>query len=214
MHVLVVFEFSGTVRDAFIKRGHNAVSCDLLPTEADGPHIQGDCVIAIKSRKWDIIIMHPPCTKIAVCGNRTYGRGKAKHHERIESAKWTKAVWELAKSVCDMVVMENPKNIMGSAVGKRTQAVQPYQFGHMEMKETWLWLHGLPRLKPTKNVYGQMMQLPKKERERIFYMPPSEDRGHLRSITYQGIADAMAEQWGNRKYVINATYPLFERLAS
>ena len=197
MRVLVACEFSGIVRDAFRARGHDAWSCDLLPTEREGPHIQGDCIDAILSRKWDLILMYLPCTKIALCGNSTYGRGMPKHAERIEAMSWTARVWYLATKVCGKVMWENPKNVMGPIIGKRTQAIQPYQFGHLEQKETWLWLHSLPQLMETNNVYQEMMKLPKKERERIHYMSPSANRGQERSRTFCGVAKAKAEQWGS-----------------
>lgn len=195
MNVLIACEFSGIVRDAFIRRGHNAMSCDLLPTESPGPHYQGD-MWDILDDAWDLIIMHLPCTKIALCGNSTYGKGMKKHHERIEAIEWTKATYEKACHVCKKVVLENPKNVMGRYIGKHTQVIQPYQFGHPESKETWLWLHGLEPLQETNNVYDEMMSLPKNKRERIHYMPPSKNRGLDRSRTYPGIADAFAEQWG------------------
>lgn len=196
MNVLIACEFSGTVRDAFIAHGHTAVSCDLLATERPGPHIQGDVLDALEAKDWDAIVLHPPCTKIALCGNSTYGRGMQKHAERLESVRWTAALWEEAKKKCRRVAMENPKNVMGPIIGKRTQVIHPYEYGHPEQKETWLWLHGLPPLRPTKIVYDHMMTLPKKERERLHYMSPSQSRGHERSRFFQGWADAMAEQWG------------------
>ena len=196
MRVLVACEFSGVVRDAFDTRGHDAWSCDLLDTERWGHHMKGDAMEAIRSRSWDLIVMHPPCTKIALCGNSTYGRGMPKHHERIESIAWTKRIWELAKSVCGKVVMENPKNVMGPIIGKRSQVIHPYQYGHPEQKETWLWLHGLPPLEETNNVYEHMMTLPRKERERLHFMSPGKNRGHERSRFFQGWADAFAAQWG------------------
>lgn len=195
MRILIACEFSGTVRDAFIKRGHDAVSCDLLPTETPGPHIQDDCVAVICREVFDMIIMHPPCTKIALSGNGTYGRGKPRHQERLDAIIWTRDLYIIATNRCNRVAMENPKNVMGREIGDHT-VIHPYQFGHKEQKETWLWLHGLPPLVPTHDVYDEMMALPREERERIFRLPPSKDRGHIRSVTYQGIANAMAEQWG------------------
>lgn len=169
-----------------------ATCCHL---KNQGHNIQGDILGAL-GMGWDLIMMHLPCTAIALCGNATYGRGMQKHTERLAAVEWTATVWRKAISVCSRVGFENPKNVMGPVIGKRTQVIQPYEFGHLERKETWLWLHGLPPLVPTDNVYGAMMKLPKKERERLHYMSPSENRGHERSRTFQGIANAMAEQWG------------------
>jgi hypothetical protein len=196
MNVLIGFEYSGIVREEFKKRGHNVWSCDILDTEIEGQHYKCDIKKAILAQKWDLIMLHTPCTKVALCGNSTYGKGMPKHHERIDAIKWTKEIWDLANSVCDKVGYENPKNVMGPHIGKRTQAIQPYEFGHPEQKETWLWLSGLPKLTETNNVYDEMMLLPKKERERLHYMSPGIKRGHERSRTFIGIARAIAEQWG------------------
>lgn len=196
MNVLIGCEYSATVRQAFAARGHNAWSCDLLQSEIPGNHYQCDILEAIQKRRWDIIILHLPCTKISICGNSTYGKGMKKHEERISAIEWTGFVINYAKSVCDCVVFENPKNVMSHKIGKRTQAIQPYQFGHPEQKETWLWIWGLEPLEETENVFDEMMKLPKKERERIHYMSPGENRGLERSRFYKGIAKAMAEQWG------------------
>lgn len=198
MRVLVACEFSGIVREAFRARGHDAWSCDLLPCEHQikEPHIQGDCMEAIQ-RGWDIIIMHPPCTALALCGNATYGFGMAKNSLRLEALDWTERLWRSALRHAPSVALENPKNVLASRIGPKTQTIHPWQFGHTEQKETWLWLHGLPALFSTDDVFDEMMMLPKNKRERIHYMSPSDKRGHERSITFSGIADAMAEQWGS-----------------
>ena len=197
MKILVACEYSGTVRDAFIKRGHDAISCDLLPTDSPGPHIQGDCIPVIK-QGWDIIIMHPPCTALTVAGNSTYGEGQPKYQQRLEAVEWTVNLWELAKQNALIgVCMENPVGVLPRMGGiKPAQYVQPWMFGHMEQKKTGLWLDRLSPLVATNDVYEQMMMLPKRERERLHYLPPSADRWKIRSTTFQGIADAMAEQWG------------------
>ena len=197
MKILVACEFSGVVREAFRKRGHAAYSNDLLPADDSSPHhIQGDCREAIASDRWDLIIMHPPCTALTVAGNSTYGEGKARYNERLEAVAWTVSLWELAKKHSASVAMENPVGVLPRLGGlKASQYIQPYMFGHMEQKKTGLWLHNLPPLVETENVYDQMMELPKRERERLHYLPPSPDRWKIRSTTYQGIADAMAEQW-------------------
>ena len=196
MKVLIGCEYSGTVRDAFINRGHDAVSCDLLDTEIPGPHYKGD-VQDMLDDYWDLIIIHPPCTALTVAGNSTYGEGQPKYDERLQAAEWTKELWELCKKKSPRVCLENPVGVLQRLAGfPKPQYIQPYQFGHMEQKKTGLYLYNLPELKETNNVYEQMMQLPKNKRERLHYLPPSEDRWKIRSTTFKGIADAMAEQWG------------------
>ena len=196
MKVLVLCEYSGRVRDAFIKRGHKAISCDLLPTDSVGPHHQGD-VYDMLGQQWDLIVAHPPCTALTVAGNSTYGEGQPKYHERLSSVKWTVDLWEAMKRASPKVCMENPVGVLRRLGGlKAPQFVQPYQFGHLEQKKTGLFLHGLPDLVETDNVKEDMMGLDKKVRQRLHYLPPSKDRWKIRSTTFQGIADAMAEQWG------------------
>lgn len=197
MNVLVGCEYTGVVREAFKAKGHYAVSCDLLDTEIPGMHIKADIFRALLYNDWDLIILFPPCTKIDLSGNRWYGYGMPKHDERLEAEIWTKELWETACRLCDKVSLENPKNVMGMLIGKRTQAIHPYQFGHPEQKETWLWLKNLPSLRETDNVYDAMMRLPVNERERVFYMSRTDNRGLERSRTFPGIARAMADQWGN-----------------
>lgn len=196
MRVLVACEYSGRVRDAFIARGHDAMSCDLLPTDADGPHHQGD-VYDVLNQSWDLIIAHPPCTALTVAGNRTYGEGQPKYAERLAAVSWTVALWDACKAVAPRVCFENPVGVLPRLGGMpKPSYVHPWQFGHTEQKKTGLFLHNLPALQPTTIVYDDMMRLPKNQRERIFYLPPSPDRWKIRSATYQGIADAMAAQWG------------------
>lgn len=201
MRVLIACEYSATVRDAFRARGHDAWSNDLLPTEGDPRwHIQGDVIDAINARPWDLIIIHIPCTAMAVCGNSTYGVGKPRHHERLEAIEWSLKVWSAAVGGCDRVAMENLASVLFPALRERRQAliqyVQPYQFGHMEQKKTGLALKGLMPLRETHNVYDDMMKLPKSERERVFYMSPGPDRAKERARFYTGFAEAMADQWG------------------
>ena len=198
LKVLVACEYSGVVRDEFLKLGHDAWSCDLLESDScNEKHIQGDCIPVIKIG-WDIIIMHPPCTALTVAGNAHYGQGMPKHNERIDSVEWTKKLFELAIANAKIgVCMENPVGVLPRMADlKCSQYIQPYQFGHPEQKKTGLWLHGLPRLVETDNVYNEMMKLPKNERERLHYLRPSKDRGRRRSTTFVGIAKAMANQWG------------------
>ena len=144
----------------------------------------------------DLAILHPPCTALGLCGNRHYGNGCEKNNLRLDALDWTEGLWNLAKKRFNHVALENPKSIIGRRIGPHT-TVHPWQYGHPEQKETWLWLHNLPELKPTKIVYEEMMKLPRKERERVFFASPSATRGHDRAITFQGIAEAMADQWGN-----------------
>ena len=200
MKVLVGCEYSGVVRDAFIKKGHDAISCDLLPTDSPGPHRQSDIIKYLNDFTdgyFDLIIAHPECTKLCVSGNGTYGECKPRYQERIDSVEWTMMFWELAKRKAKKVCFENPVGVLHRLGGiPKASYIQPYQFGHMEQKKTGLHLHNLEPLKETNNVYSEMMKLPKNVRERMHYLPPSPDRWKIRSTTYQGIADAMADQWG------------------
>jgi hypothetical protein len=199
--VIIGCEYSATVRDAFRARGHDAWSCDILPTEGDPHwHIQGDIIDALKSRWWRLAILHIPCTGMGVCGNRTYGVGKPKHHERIRAVHWSCEVVETALRHADHVAVENPASVIFPILRKEynadVQYVQPWQHGHPEQKKTGLALWNLPRLTPTNDVYEYMMTLPRKERERVFFMSPGEDRGKERARFYPGLGDAMAAQWG------------------
>ena len=184
MKVLVACEFSGVVRDAFLGGGHEAMSCDLLPTASPGPHYQGD-VRDVLDYPWDLMIAHPPCTHLSVSGARHFEAKKMDGRQQA-SVSFFKA---LAKADIPMIAIENPVCIMSSIWRKPDQVIQPWMFGHGETKATCLWLKGLPRLEPTNIVEGR--------EQRIHRMPPSEDRGYLRSVTYSGIAQAMAKQWGN-----------------
>lgn len=196
MKVLIACEYSGRVRDAFIAKGHDAISCDLLPTDSPGPHYQGD-VFDLLNQDWDLIIAHPPCTALAVSGNAWYGEGQPKYQERLEAVEWTKKLWKACKKVSDKVCFENPVGVLPRLGGlPKPGYVHPWQHGHMEQKKTGLFLHGLDPIKETENVYQEMIKLPKNERERLHYLPPSEDRWKIRSTTYQGIANAMADKWG------------------
>lgn len=199
MKVLVACEESQAACKAFRELGHEAYSNDLQECSGGHPewHLQMDCFGAINLKRWDLIIMHPPCTAMTVSGNSTYGEGKPKHQERLNAVNWTQNLWDLATSVCDRVALENPVGVMRRYGDfPKPKYVQPYEFGHMEQKKTGLYLHGLSSLKSTNNVYDEMMKLPKRERERLHYLPPSKDRAKLRSKTYEGIARAMANQWG------------------
>ena len=178
MKILVACEESQTVTIELRKLGHEAFSNDLIECSGGHPewHIKGDCMDVIYREGWDMIIMHPTCTAMTVSGNSTYGKNtdgtwKPKHQNRIDAVKWTQKLWDLATSVCDKVAMENPVGVLNT-MGNFPKAhyVQPWMFGHMEQKKTGLWLHGLPELKETKNVYAPMMELPKKEREASLFV--------------------------------------------
>jgi len=181
MRILVACEFSGVVREAFKKRGHDVWSCDLLPTEQLGNHLQCD-VLSILQDNWDLMIAHPPCTYLAGSGARWW------KNRRKEQAKAVEFVCNLLLAPIPKIVLENPVGLLSSVLCKPSQIINPWQFGHGEKKRTCLWLKNLPLLQPTKVVEGR--------EPKIHYMAPSKDRWKLRSITYQGIADAMAEQWG------------------
>ena len=195
MRVLVACEYSGKVRDAFRAKGHDALSCDLLPTDRDGPHYQGD-VFDIINDGWDMMIAHPPCTYLTNSGVAWLHKDLNRWLKLDDGAAFFKA---LLNANIPKVAVENPimhkyaKERIGGL--KQSQVIQPWMFGHLEQKATCLWLKGLPPLVPTNNVKQEMMALPKNQRERLHYLPPSADRWKLRSTTYQGIDDAMAEQW-------------------
>lgn len=190
MRVLIACEYSGIVREAFARRGHDAWSCDLLPTEQPGQHYQGD-VRDMLGDDWDMVIAHPPCTHLAVSGAAWFEEKRAdgRQQEAIDF------FMRFARLKCERVAIENPVGIMSSVWREPDQTIHPWQFGHAEQKATCLWLKNLPRLQPTRNVYGEMMQLPRNQRERLHFLPPSDTRSMERSRTFQGIADAMAEQW-------------------
>ena len=185
MRVLVACEYSGTVRDAFLRRGHYALSCDLLPCESDasGDHYQGN-VLDILDHGWDLMIAHPPCTHLAVSGARHFAAKIAdgRQQEGIDF------FMQMVNAPIDRIAVENPISIMSTKYRKPDQIIQPWQFGHGETKATCLWLKNLPLLVPTNIVDGR--------EQRIHKMPPSKDRWKLRSATFKGIAEAMAEQWG------------------
>lgn len=184
MRVAIICEFSGTVRDAFTKLGHTAVSFDLLPTDKPGGHIQFD-VTKFPREFWtqfDMAICHPPCTHLAVSGARWF---KEKQKEQAEALEFVRFLMNLP---IERIAIENPISIISSRIRKPDQIIQPWQFGHGETKATCLWLKNLPDLKPTDIVEGR--------EARIHKMAPSEDRWKERSKTYAGIAEAMALQWG------------------
>lgn len=184
VRVLIACEFSGTVRDAFRRRGHAAVSCDLLPTERLGPHIQGDVFTILENAPpWDLMIFFWPCTNLAVSGARWF------HTKREQQARDVEAFKRLAEwPTISRIAGENPIGVLSTHYRKPDQIIQPWQFGHGEVKATCLWLKNLPLLEPTRIVEGRAA--------RVHREPPSPDRWKNRSRTYKGIAEAMAEQWG------------------
>lgn len=191
MKVLIACEYSGRVRDAFIKAGHDAMSCDLLPTEVPGPHYQGD-VRDVLDYPWDLMIAHPPCTDLAVSGAAWFKDKRMAGRQQASASFFMM----LAKADIPRIAVENPVCVISSLWRKPDQIIQPWMFGHKETKATCLWLKGLPPLVPTDDVKEETMALPENERMRLHYLPPSEDRWKIRSETFQGIADAMAAQWG------------------
>lgn len=185
MKVLVACQYSGAVRDAFIAAGHDAMSCDLLPSDAPGPHYQGD-VRDVIGNGWDLMIAHPPCTHLSVSGARWF---HLKLREQLQALDFVR---ELLSAPIPRIAVENPVSIIASRIRPPDQTIQPWQFGHGECKATCLGLKGLPPLRPTAIVPGR--------EQRIHMLPPSPDRWKLRSATFPGIAQAMASQWGNGVY--------------
>ena len=182
MKVLVACEYSGRVREAFRKAGHDAISCDLLPPEDNSIyHHQGDVKEIINSG-WDLMIAHPPCTHLAVSGARWFKNKQIEQQEALDFVQY------LMNAPIDKICIENPISIISSKIKKPSQIIQPWMFGHGETKATCLWLKNLPLLVPTNIVEGR--------EPRVHKMPPSPDRWKERSRTYEGIAEAMASQWG------------------
>lgn len=181
MKILIACEYSGTVREAFAKLGHDAWSCDILETEIPGNHLQCD-VREIIGDGWDMMIAHPPCTHLAVSGARWFKDKKVEQAEALEFVRF------LLNSPIERIALENPISIISSHIRKPDQIIQPWQFGHGETKATCLWLQNLPKLKPTNIVEGR--------EQRIWKMSPGKNRWKERSRTFEGIAQAMANQWG------------------
>jgi len=193
VRILVACEFSGIVRDAFAKRGHDVWSCDLLPTERPGQHIQGD-VLGILGDGWDLMIAHPPCTHLAVSGAQWFAE-KRKDGRQQEGADFFMA---LVNAPVPKVAVENPIGVMSRLYRKPDQIVHPWWFGHPTAKATCLWLKGLPPLFATHVVEPEWHVSKTGKRHSMWDYNVSRDhknRGHLRSVTFEGIAEAMAEQW-------------------
>ena len=183
MRVLVACEYSGRVRDAFRRRGHEAMSCDLLPTEVPGPHYVGP-VEDVLQNGWDLMVAHPPCTHLAVSGSRHFP-------EKIADGRQQAAldfVRLLMAAPIERWCIENPVSVISSAIAPPQQIIQPWQFGHGEVKATCLWLKNLPKLRPSQIVEGR--------EARVHLMPPGPDRWKERSRTFEGVAEAMGHQWG------------------
>ena len=192
MRVLIACEYSGTVRDAFADRGHDAWSCDLLPSDTAGNHYQGD-VRDILDDEWDLMIAHPPCTHLAVSGARWF---KDKQVEQAEALDFVRL---LLDAPIPKIALENPVSIISSKIRKPNQIIQPYEYGHEATKTTCLWLKNLPPLMPT-NIVGKGKRHVTKSGKSLpewYNLPPSADRWKIRSATFSGIAEAMADQWGS-----------------
>jgi len=183
MRVLIACEYSGRVRDAFIRVGHDAMSCDIIATDTPGPHHHGD-VLEIIDDNWDLLIGFPPCTHLSASGARWFAdkRRDGRQQSGIDFFML------LANAPINKIVLENPIGVMSTHYRKPDQIIQPWQYGHGETKATCLWLKGVNPLQPTNIVEGR--------EPRMWKLPPSVDRAKIRSQTYQGIADAMANQWG------------------
>jgi len=206
MRILIACEYSGIVRDAFTKQGHYAVSCDLLPTESDGPHIQGDISEVIRDdrcgrwyqSKWDMMIAFPPCTYLCSSGLH-WNKRKPERAAKTESA--LDFVRLLLNAPIDKIALENPVGCISTRIRKPDQAIQPHQFGHDASKRTCLWLKGLPKLHPTALVEPRTVNGKPRWSNQTDSgqnrLGPSEDRWKIRSQTYSGIARAMAEQWSD-----------------
>ena len=190
MRVLVACEFSGVVREAFRSRGHEAWSCDLLPAEDGSPfHFRADVLPHLAGGlfgvAWDLMIAHPPCTHLAVSGARWFTETRAEQEAALDFVR------ALMAAPVPLIAIENPISVISSRIRPADQIIQPWQFGHGETKATCLWLKGLPKLQPTNIVDGR--------EARVHKEPPGPDRWKNRSRTYPGIADAMADQWGDLK---------------
>lgn len=205
MKVLVACEFSGVVREAFSLQGHDAVNCDLLPTEQIGPHIQDDVLKHLYSKNWDLMIAHPPCTYLTVTGNKWMkpeykDRFPNRQKQREEAIYFFK---ELANAKIPRIAIENPVGIISTVYREPDQIIQPFMFGDAERKTTCLWLKNLPKLKPTNQVIPKLYTYKDGRTDGDWHVKtmklPSLERMKARSKTFQGIANAMADQWGNYK---------------
>jgi len=195
MKVLVACEYSGIVRDAFAAKGHDAWSCDILPTESPGNHFQGD-VLEHLDKGWDLMIAHPPCTHLAVSGARWFTEGKKPWSLQEDALNFVR---KLLDAPIDKIALENPVSVISTKIRKPNQIIQPFEYGHDVTKKTCLWLKNLPNLKPTKIVKPDIVLVNGKKMSRMHYESfklPSKERSKVRSKFYTGIAEAMADQWG------------------
>jgi hypothetical protein len=196
MRVLVACEYSGTVRDAFIRAGHDALSCDLLPTDAPGPHYQGD-VMDVIGDGFDLMVAHPPCTYLSVSGIHWTTRGLRDPQLTADALAFVRLLMD---APIPHIAIENPVSIISSQIRRPDQIIQPWMFGHDASKKTCLWLKGLPPLTPTKTIAPRMVDGKSRYANQTDSgqnrLAPSADRWKIRSETYSGIADAMANQWG------------------
>ena len=210
MRVLVACEYSGAVRDAFRARGHDAMSCDLLPTDVPGPHYQGD-VFDVIGDGWDLMIAHPPCTYLSSSGLHWNGRVEGRAAKTEDALAFVRALLDAPIS---RIAVENPVGCIGTRIRKADQTIQPHQFGDDASKATCLWLKGLPLLTPTAHVPGRdvngRLRWANQTDSGQNRLAPSADRWKLRSATFPGIAAAMADQWGDP----DAALPLLKRLAA
>jgi hypothetical protein len=204
MRVLIACEYSGAVRDAFRARGHDAMSCDLLPTDVDGPHYQGD-VFDVIGNGWDLMIAHPPCTYLCSSGLHWNGRVEGRAAKTEDALTFVRALFD---APIPRIAIENPVGCIGTRIRKADQTIQPHQFGDDASKATCLWLKGLPLLTPTDRVPGRMVNGKARWANQTDSgqnrLAPSADRWKLRSATFPGIAAAMADQWGNADYAVEA----------
>ena len=195
MKVLIACEYSGIVRDAFAAKGHDAWSCDILPTESPGNHFQGD-ILEHLDKGWDLMIAHPPCTHLAVSGARWFTEGKKPWSLQEDALNFVR---KLLDAPIDKIALENPVSVISTKIKKPNQIIQPFEYGHDVTKRTCLWLKNLPNLKPTKIVKPDIVLVNGKKMSRMHYESfklPSKERSKVRSKFYTGIAQAMADQWG------------------
>ncbi len=201
MNVLIGCEYSGTVRDAFIALGHDAMSCDLLPTDKPGPHFQGDVFEAIQMRKWDLAIFHPPCTYLSSSGLHWNKRRPGRQLLTDQAVYFVVALWHCG---IPRVCIENPIGCLSTKFMKPSQIIQPWQFGNPESKSTCLWVRGIDKLKPTNILpFPESGRWDNQTASGQNKLGPSHDRWKIRSTTYQGIANAMASQWGKTEIPVS-----------
>nr|WP_319491093.1 hypothetical protein [uncultured Desulfobacter sp.] len=201
MDILIACEYSGRVRDSFLAKGHNAMSCDLLPTQSPGPHYQGD-VMDVINDGWDMMIAHPPCTYLAVSGNRSFLNNPERWQQRLDAMLF---VHTLLNADIEKICIENPQGVISTHIRPPDQYIQPYEFGYPESKKTGLWLKNLPLLQPSKIVEPVWIETADGKRHSPTHARIKDAK--IRSLTYQGIADAMADQWGSASEYVAPVVP-------